>query len=108
MDIPPNVQAYQFRSRSSLSSTPDGPLRVPAQPEAGERFIRLSLVIPTFNEGANIGRLVRRLCACLEKPLGGAYELIVVDDDSPDRTWETAQHLVARYPKLSVKRRMQE
>lgn len=52
--------------------------------------------------------LVCRLVACLEVPLGGAYELIVVDDDSPDMTWETAQSLTAEYPKLRVMRRRNE
>jgi dolichol-phosphate mannosyltransferase len=37
--------------------------------------------------------------------LGDDYELIVVDDDSPDRTWELAAELTATYPKLRVLRR---
>jgi dolichol-phosphate mannosyltransferase len=40
--------------------------------------------------------------------LAGAYELIVVDDDSPDLTWKIAQDLMPHYPHLQVIRRSQE
>ncbi len=70
--------------------------------------LRLSLVIPTYNESKNIGELVERLTALLDPPLGEGYELVVVDDDSPDRTWELAESMTARYPKLRVLRRQGE
>ena len=40
--------------------------------------------------------------------LGEAYELIVVDDDSPDRTWAVALELVAAHPRVRVVRRQGE
>lgn len=43
----------------------------------------LSIIVPTFNERDNIPRLVAALDACL---VGVEWELIVVDDDSPDQT----------------------
>jgi dolichol-phosphate mannosyltransferase len=52
--------------------------------------------------------VVRRLTELLEGPLGGAYELIVVDDDSPDRTWEVAAAAMASHPRLRVMRRKGE
>jgi dolichol-phosphate mannosyltransferase len=82
-------------------------LRIDALAE-GPSSIRLSLVIPTYNESKNISELVGRLTDLLEEPLRGAYELIVVDDDSPDRTWEVAQGLTATYPRLRVIRRVGE
>jgi len=39
---------------------------------------------------------------------GGDYEIVVVDDDSPDKTWEVAQACCARYPQLRVIRRTNE
>lgn len=45
--------------------------------------LRLSLVIPTFNETGNVKELLRRLEQCLG-PDG--WEVIFVDDDSPDGT----------------------
>jgi dolichol-phosphate mannosyltransferase len=97
------------RSDVSLIDCPTGPLVIPEAPPPGGRPVRLSLVIPTFNEGKNVGELVRQLTALLDPELGDAYELIVVDDDSPDRTWEIAAGLAATtYPKLRVIRRRGE
>ena len=69
--------------------------------------VDLSLVIPTFNEAGNIVELVRRLHGILSDA-GITHELIVVDDDSPDRTWEVAGALVEEVPTLLVLRRTGE
>ena len=44
---------------------------------------QLSIVVPTFNEVANVGELRDRVAAALD---GVDWELIFVDDDSPDGT----------------------
>ncbi|MEK0082987.1 glycosyltransferase [Benzoatithermus flavus] len=46
--------------------------------------VELCVVVPTYNERDNIGRLLERLERCLVGV--AAFEIIVVDDDSPDRT----------------------
>jgi dolichol-phosphate mannosyltransferase len=69
---------------------------------------RLSLVIPTYNESKNIRELIRQLSALLDRTCGGAYEIIVVDDDSPDGTWAVALELSEQYPTLRVMRRRTE
>ena len=62
----------------------------------------VSVVIPTYNEAENIPILVRRL----EQALADLdYELIVVDDDSPDLTWQIADELSQAQPRLRVLRR---
>ena len=66
--------------------------------------VDLSLVIPTFNETGNIADLVRSLHGILTGA-GVSHELIVVDDDSPDRTWEVAGNLTSELPGLRVIRR---
>ncbi|UIE38144.1 glycosyltransferase [Leptodesmis sichuanensis A121] len=70
--------------------------------------IRFSLVIPTYNESGNIERIIQQLSAMLDEVLPHNYELIVVDDDSPDRTWELAAALIPEYPCLRVMRRETE
>ena len=70
--------------------------------------LKFSLVIPTFNEGQNIREIVSSLSELLDRAIPANYELIVVDDDSPDRTWELAAELIADYPQLRVMRRETE
>ncbi|HYS49499.1 MAG TPA: glycosyltransferase family 2 protein [Xanthobacteraceae bacterium] len=48
----------------------------------------LSVVVPTFNEAENIPVLVESLANALA---GVAWEVIFVDDDSPDGTWRVAK-----------------
>jgi len=50
----------------------------------------LSIIIPTYNEVENIPEIIKRL----KKELTGiSYEVIFVDDDSPDLTWKFIQDL---------------
>lgn len=47
----------------------------------------LSIILPTYNESKNIIPLVEEIQRQLkDKPI--KYEIIVSDDDSPDKTWE--------------------
>jgi len=55
----------------------------------------LSLIIPTYNEKDNLTALVERVHRALD---GRLYELIIVDDDSPDGTAELAESLSHTYP----------
>ncbi|MBD2213483.1 glycosyltransferase [Nostoc linckia FACHB-104] len=95
-----------------LLPMPTGKLQIPELPpqiadKRGEAIL-LSLVIPTYKERDNIKNVVKILSQVLDECIPGRYELIVVDDDSPDRTWEVAQSLMEDYPQLRVMRRQQE
>jgi dolichol-phosphate mannosyltransferase len=79
-----------------------------AIPSLDKKLPELSLIIPTFNEGQNIRELVDTLVKLLDRTIPKNYELIVVDDDSPDRTWEIADELASTYPQLRVIRRETE
>ena len=99
-------------SSNSLLTVPTGPLKISELPPNGVgangESIHLSLVIPTYKERDNIQNVVSILSRLLDESIPGNYELIVVDDDSPDRTWEIAQSLMPEYPQLRVMRRQQE
>jgi len=99
-------------SANSLLSVPSGPLQVtevPLTTKAGcSQPPSFSLVIPTYNESASIQQLVGSLSQLLDESIPGDYELLVVDDDSPDQTWAIAQSLMSEYPQLRVMRRQQE
>jgi dolichol-phosphate mannosyltransferase len=90
---------------ANLLSNPQGALHIPLVTSSQ---VQLSLILPTYQEGQNIAQVVELLASKLNGVLPGAYELIVVDDDSPDRTWEIAAALTEQYPQLYVIRRTTE
>ena len=106
--------------RYPLLPVPSGPLQVSRLPleVRGTSYVhptseltapvKLSLIVPTYNESGNIEKIVRVLCHLLDEALPDDYELLIVDDDSPDRTWEFAQALMPDYPNLRVMRRQTE
>ena len=73
-----------------------------------QKLVYLSLVLPTYNEKNNITRVINQICHELDRVIPDKYELIVVDDDSPDGTWEIAESLTAQYSNLTVIRRQDE
>jgi dolichol-phosphate mannosyltransferase len=93
---------------TALLSTPGGLHTIAPLNAAAAGAIHLSIVLPTYNESKNIREMVARLTRVLDGAYPGAHEIIVVDDDSPDRTWELAQSLTDQYPQLRVMRRQQE
>lgn len=70
-------------------------------------MLLLSLIIPTYNERQNIIPLIRRVTIALEK-VTDDFEIIVVDDDSPDGTWQVGEKLAEENPHLKVIRRQGE
>jgi len=75
---------------------------VPPLETSADNSKELSLVIPTYNERENLTELIEQICTVLDKELREKYELIVVDDDSPDRTWQLAEELCREYKQLRV------
>jgi dolichol-phosphate mannosyltransferase len=63
----------------------------------------LSVIVPTFNESENIAVLIDRLRATLS---GVAWEVIVVDDDSPDSTAEIVRAIGAEDARVRCLRRV--
>lgn len=63
----------------------------------------ISIVVPTFNESQNLPRLV----ALLDKTLDGTpWEVVFVDDNSPDGTWKVAKSLAATDARVRCLRRV--
>ena len=67
--------------------------------------VELSVVIPTFNESFGISNILNSLHSSL-KELQINFEIILVDDDSPDETWRIAAELTEDLPELTVIRRI--
>lgn len=70
--------------------------------------LQLSVIVPTYRESNGIAEMLERLRGILQSLLPGQYEIIVVDDDSPDLTWQIAQQLSSKIPELRVMRRETE
>lgn len=63
---------------------------------------QLTVITPTFNEAENVVPLLD----ALGKALGDIdHEIVVVDDDSPDRTWEIAETYAESHRRVRVLRR---
>lgn len=61
--------------------------------------MKVSVVVPAYNEDENLPVLVPRLDEALAK-LGCDYEMLVVNDGSTDGTSRVLRDLVQRFPKL--------
>ena len=66
--------------------------------------LELAIVVPTFNEKANIDELVQRLDRVLQ---GIEWEVVFVDDDSPDGTAEHIKQLSLAHPRVRCIHRIQ-
>jgi len=66
-------------------------------------MIELAIVVPTYNERPNVGELVRRLAEALA---GIEWEVVFVDDDSPDGTAEEVRALARRERRVRCLQRL--
>ncbi len=68
---------------------------------------KTSIILPTYNEKDNIVELVQAIHRCLE-PEGFDYEVIVVDDNSPDGTADVVRAAFSDDPRVKLHIRTQE
>jgi len=61
---------------------------------------RTLIVVPTYNESGNIAELIQKIFASLPD-----VHLLVVDDDSPDRTADLVQNIALSRPAVKLIRR---
>jgi dolichol-phosphate mannosyltransferase len=72
-------------------------------PSGARPAVELSIVVPTFKERDNVRELVRRLERCLA---GTSWEVVFVDDDSPDQTAEEVRQLARHDPRVRCLQRI--
>ncbi len=73
------------------------------RPAAGSLAPEVTVVVPTFNERANVPLVVEQVATALD---GHAWEIIFVDDDSPDGTATVAKELARNDPRVRCIRRV--
>ena len=88
----PGPRDHAQRVATTVDSTPDS---APAW--------ELSVVVPTFNEAPNIAPLVERLEIALRNV---NWQLVIVDDNSPDGTWSLVRALSRSDARISCVRRI--
>jgi dolichol-phosphate mannosyltransferase len=83
------------------NSFPQSALRIPAEP--AQYIPLLSVIVPTFNERVNVTKLFEKLQTALT---GIDWEVIFVDDNSPDGTSDVVRGLAAQDVRVRGLRRI--
>ncbi len=65
----------------------------------------VSIILPTYNERENIADLIGTIKRVLH---GLSFEIIVVDDNSPDGTWKVVEEISANDSRVKLIRRIDE
>ena len=71
--------------------------------EAAQYIPQLSVIVPTFNERVNVTKLFEKLQNALT---GIDWEVIFVDDNSPDGTWDVVRGLAGQDARVRCLRRI--
>lgn len=86
-----------------MQETQDNSQSLSADMAFKERKLDLALVVPTFDERANVPVLIDALCEALS---GLQWEVIFVDDDSPDGTADVIDEYARRDSRIRLLRRI--
>lgn len=89
-------QIYAAVMNEAIRPGSDNPRQAQEGPE-------LSVIVPTFNERDNVTVLYRRLEATLTNV---AWEVVFVDDNSPDGTWDVVRALAQEDSRVRCIRRI--
>src|SRR6266446_3404410 len=94
--LPSKRRIYACGMNKAIRPGPESPPQATSTPQ-------LSVIVPTFNERDNVTTLFRRLEAALA---GVNWEVIFVDDNSPDGTWDVVRALARQDSRVRCVRRI--
>jgi dolichol-phosphate mannosyltransferase len=109
LDQPESPGAHRFFSKLDTRVIADGTQDLNEKLRYRRAKLRnqnatVSIVVPTYNERENISELLERIQRSME-PLHGPFEILIVDDDSPDETWKVASGYADSYPVRVLRRK---
>jgi dolichol-phosphate mannosyltransferase len=90
------LRIYAGGMNEAIQPGPENPSQSAVAPQ-------LSVIVPTFNERDNVTTLYRRLEATFA---GIAWEVVFVDDNSPDGTWDVVRGLAQADTRVRCIRRI--
>jgi dolichol-phosphate mannosyltransferase len=97
------MNAAEFRPGEPQTNAPlESP--TPPTPQTPCAGAELSIIVPTFNERGNVVELIRRLTQALGD---SAWEVVFVDDDSPDGTADLVRELAGRNSRVRCLQRIE-
>ncbi|MBI2139415.1 glycosyltransferase family 2 protein [Candidatus Woesearchaeota archaeon] len=79
--------------------------RLIKSPEAPQPMIKISVVVPCYNEEASLGELAKRVSQVLSPRYKNDWELLLVDDISTDNTLNVMRDLEKKYPQVKAVQR---
>jgi dolichol-phosphate mannosyltransferase len=91
---------YIVNSRWTWAATRAQVAPVPAHPREENSAMRTLVIIPTYNERENIGRLIPAILEQDER-----FDVLVVDDGSPDGTGQVARSMSIRSHRVNLLQR---
>src|SRR5713226_5010329 len=94
--LPRGYRIYAGGMNEAIRPGPESPPQANVLPQ-------LAVIVPTFNERDNVTTLFRRLETALS---GVNFEVIFVDDNSPDGTWEVVRALARQDSRVRCVRRI--
>lgn len=98
-------------SIAATTGRPVGPARrlefYPAKGHRKGAAVDVSIILPTYNECANVKILLPRLQLLLNQH-GYNCEILVIDDNSPDGTWRLVKEMADQSPGIRLIRRIGE
>jgi polyisoprenyl-phosphate glycosyltransferase len=62
--------------------------------------VRISVVVPCYNEFAGLPTLIERASDATRKVFGDSFEIVLIDDGSSDGTWQLMQQFASGSPNI--------
>ena len=74
---------------------------IPSEPAEVYTSVKISVVVPLYDEEDSLQELADRLMPVLNEVAGTSFEILFVDDGSTDSSWECIRKIHTEHPQKS-------